>query len=86
MLKIYEYKNMIQNKYKTTHISEMKNGYNFIASDGKIYRVVKTVKTIRFYGGVCEYDMYAECIDENQIYLFHAPVGATKQKVSYVVI
>lgn len=66
------------------HISQMKAGMKFIASDGKKYRVWGPVRATHGAGGVVEYDMVARQELDGKLYLFHAPVRVKPLLVTYL--
>lgn len=69
----YEAPGMYHKVQGGKHISEMKAGMRFKASDGRLYQVVAH-RTNRLTGGLREYDLSARCLEDNHIYVFHCPV------------
>ena len=66
-------------------IADMRMGIEFIASDGRRFKVTRPVKTTRCAGGVAEHDMWARCIGTDEELLFHCPVGANPLRYTYVI-
>ena len=62
------------------HISDMKPGTRFIASDGREYRAHKLVVT-RCFGGLKEYDLYA--YRDGTFYIFQSPVNADPMMLTF---
>lgn len=63
------------------HISDIKPGTRFIASDGQEYRAHKLVIS-RCFGGLKECDLYA--YRDGTFYIFHAPVYADPLMVTFL--
>lgn len=67
----YEVPGMYQKIEGGKHISAIKTGERFKASDGRYYEAIMC-KANRNMSGP-EYDLSARCLEDSHIYVFHCP-------------